>query len=322
MMKCVTLSNPVERKNVRPLDNEIVRVKETGNVLELMWLQRRNKRISIRKISNDEYILLATGEVKRFDKQTSRADNVGTVKRSLAALRDLINCNCTDVSRCRWVTLTYRENMTDSKRLYRDFKYFVARLRYRIGKFEYIVAAEPQGRGAWHLHLLMIFRGKAPYIANEDMARCWRQGFVKVKKLDNVDNVGAYLTAYLGDMSLDDVKQSDVDVNGVYEVKTVNVDNVSKKIIKGLRLSLYPPKFNLYRCSRGVKRPTVQYMSNKSAEEKASSAKLTFEKTVQLSDDDKGFSNLINYRYYNYKGVYTSRQYKCSTKLGKFFAYP
>jgi len=265
-LDCRVLSNPVERVNIRPLsDDDVVRVKRCGSIVEVMWSERRNSRISVRKISNDQYVDLRTGEVKQFEKQTSRADNVGTVKRSLAALRDLINCNCTDVSRCRWVTLTYAENMTDTKRLYKDFKYFVARLRYRVGKFEYIVAAEPQGRGAWHLHMIMIFPHKAPYIANEDMAKCWRQGFVKVKKLDNVDNVGAYLTAYLGDMSVDEAKSSDIDFHGVYDVKTVSSGGIPKRIVKGLRLVLYPPKFNLYRCSRGVKRPQIDYMTNKNA---------------------------------------------------------
>lgn len=51
---------------------------------------------------------------------------------------------------------------------------------------------EPQGRGAWHCHLLYIFDlVKAPYIANKTLSDLWGHGFVKISKLDNVDNVGA-----------------------------------------------------------------------------------------------------------------------------------
>lgn len=50
--------------------------------------------------------------------------------------------------------------------------------------------------------MVFIFPGKAPYIPNDEMAEIWGQGFTKTRRLDNVDNVGAYLTAYLGDMEI------------------------------------------------------------------------------------------------------------------------
>ena len=288
---------------MRPTENDTVKVKETGNVLELMWLQKKNNKISIQKLNDEQYMLLATGEVKEFIKQKSRADNIGTVKRSLSTLRDLLNCNCTNVNNCRWVTLTYKENMTDTKRLYVDFKKFIMRLRYNIGNFEYIVAMEPQGRGAWHCHVVMVFDHKAPYIPNNELAECWGNGYVKIKKLDDVDNVGAYLTAYLGDMEVQEVEKCKIELDGIHTIKTVKVDNngekKTKKFIKGARMVMYPPKFNLYRCSRGVKRPNITYMKNKNAEKKVNSAKLTFEQTICLSDEKKDFSSFINYRYYN-----------------------
>ena len=103
----------------------------------------------------------------------------------------------------RWITLTYAENMTDTDRLYFDFKDFNKRFQYYCkingySKPEYIVMMEPQGRGAWHCHLLYIWDCKAPYVANKTLRDLWGHGFVKIKKLDNCDNVGAYLTAYLG----------------------------------------------------------------------------------------------------------------------------
>lgn len=177
------------------------------------------------------------------------------------------------------------------------------RLRYSIGNFEYIVAMEPQGRGAWHSHIVMIFDHKAPYIPNNELAECWGNGYVQVKKLDDVDNVGAYLTAYLGDMELKEAEKCEVDLEGIHTIKQVKIEEngekKTKSFLKGARMVMYPPKFNLYRCSRGVKRPNITYMSNKYAEKKASSAKLTFEKTIRLVDDKKDFSNFINYRYYN-----------------------
>ena len=293
-------------KNVRPTDYQEVRVKEMGNVIEIMYSDRKNHKIFIKKISDTEYIDLRTGEVKQCNKIDNRAGNLNSVRQSLSRLRDLLNTNITDVSKCRWVTLTYAENMTDSKRLYEDFKNFNKRMRYALSKdgykYEYIVCMEPQGRGAWHAHLVMIFEGQAPYIENKVMASIWGHGFVKVKKLEDVDNVGAYLTAYLGDMDISDAHNlSNEELNGMrsFGLKEVEVDGIKKSILKGARLHMYPPKFNLYRFSKGIKKPIVNYETEKKAQKKVSAGTLTFEKTIKLTDADSQFNNTINYRHYN-----------------------
>ena len=60
-------------------------------------------------------------------------------------------------------------------------------------------------------------------------------------------------TAYLGDMEL-----SEAVTAGQFKAgQLAEAKNKSKAVIKGARLKLYPPSFNLYRCSRGVKRPEV-----------------------------------------------------------------
>lgn len=302
-------------KNVRPEDHQEIRVKEMGNIIELMHTERKNHQILIKKISDTEYIDLRTGEIKQCNQIENRSQNKDSIRQSLGRLRDLLNTNITDPSYCRWVTLTYAENMTDPKRLMKDFEKFNKRMKYALSKegysYEYIVAMEPQGRGAWHAHLVMIFEGQAPYIKNDSkdpkeftMEKMWGQGFTKTKKLEDVDNVGAYLTAYLGDMELDEYRNlSDEDKKGMTfsEIREVEikVSNEKKSIIKGGRLHMYPPKFNLYRASRGIKKPVVSYETEKEAQKKVSAATLTFEKTIELSDTDSQFSNTINYRHYN-----------------------
>ena len=79
-----------------------------------------------------------------------------------------------------------------------------------------------------------------------------------------MDNVGAYLTAYLGDMDVNDAFKNNSDeiqrcLDGSATIKSVEIDGDKKYYIKGARLSLYPANFNMYRCSRGIKRP-VEYM--------------------------------------------------------------
>ena len=286
----------------RPNSYDEVRVKEMGNVIELMYSERTNHQIFIKKISDSEYIDLRTGEVLECNRIENRAGNLNSVRQSLGRLRDLLNTNITDVSKCRWVTLTYAENMTDPKKLYEDFKKFNMRMRYKGYKYEYIVCMEPQGRGAWHAHLVMIFDDIAPYIPNDEMASIWGHGFTTTKKLEDVDNVGAYLTAYLGDMDISEFKNLSEDEQNkmrVFGIKEVEVDGVPKSILKGARLHMYPPKFNLYRASRGIKKPIVSYEKEIEAQKKVSAGTLTFEKTIELSDKDSQFSNTLNYRHYN-----------------------
>lgn len=300
--------------NYRPHGRELVRVKTAGHIKELMWIEKRNNQMYIRKISADEYIDLReepnpdTGEpiLHKFKRTENRAENKAGVAKSLALGRDLINTNVTDVSCCRWITLTYAENMQDTKRLYEDFKNFNKRLRYHLNeKYEYIVAMEPQGRGAWHAHMLALFDKKAPYIPNAELADIWGQGFVTVKKLDDVDNVGAYLTAYLGDLDLSEVESGNVEpVIGYHEIKVVDITDengkpLQKKYIKGGRLHMYPPKFNIFRYSRGIKKPIVELMAAEKAEKKVRAGTLTFEKTLKLTNNE--FQTHINYRYYNSK---------------------
>lgn len=300
-------------ENVRPDHWQEVKVKEMGNITEIMYSEKINHQIYIKKISDTEYIDLRTGEVKQCNKIANRSQNINSIRLSLGRLRDYINTNVIDVKKCRWVTLSYAENMTDTKRLYIDFDKFNKRAKYYLSKkgysYEYIVAMEPQGRGSWHAHLLMIFDQQAPFIKNDSedpneitMASLWGHGFTKTKKLDKVDNVGAYLTAYLGDIDFQEYKDlTEEEKKGMTftDIKEVECDGVKKSILKGARLHMYPPKFNLYRCSRGIKKPVITYETEKEAQKKVSAATLTFEKTIELNDQDSLYSNTINYRHYN-----------------------
>lgn len=282
----------------------LVRLTEMGNITEIMFSEKRSRGGYIRKLDADHYVDYRNGEIFEFKHIENRSQDLTSVAKSLKRLRDLLNANITDVSRCRWVTLTYASNMTDPKKLQKHNEKCVELLRKEFGHFEYITAAEPQGRGAWHLHCVYIFPDKAPYMSNDVVARCWKRGFVTVKRLDDVDNVGAYLTAYLGDMELTEAREAGVSAavcKGIKEVEyeDENGTKQTKKYIKGARLYMYPPKFNLYRKSKGIVEPTVSVVSYETAKEKVSSAKLTFSKTIRLCDEESDFLNNLHYEYYN-----------------------
>lgn len=296
----------ISKKNIA--DTAMVSIKYCGNVIEVQHMEKFNNKCNIKLIDKDHFIRLNenTGEVYECNHIKNRSENLQSLKITMKKLRELINCNTVNINHCRWVTITYAENMQDTKKLYTDIEKLVKRVQYKFGKFEYIHVAEPQGRGAWHLHCIWIFDKKAPYISQKWLSECWGLGKnVTVKKLDDkCDNLGAYLTAYLCDVEFDVACNSGLVHNGdKLMVKDVVVEDdkgnkQTKKFIKGARLCLYPPKMNLFRCSRGVKRPVKEYDNYKSAKEKISSAKLTYSESILISDE-LGFENIITKEYYN-----------------------
>lgn len=288
--------------------NLSVKVTEMGNVIEVQYMSRRNCKQTIQMLQGGEqFVICATGEIKDVEHHNTRKDNKKGLYKTFANARAVINANVTDVSKVRWCTLTYKENMTDPKRLYEDFRKFNMRFQtycktHGYSKPEYIVMMEPQGRGAWHAHLLYIWQDqKAPYISNQDFRELWGYGFVRIKKLDNVDNVGAYLTAYLGDMEIDemDVSKAVGKQCKVVEVEDEDGKKVKKAIVKGARLDLYPANFNMLRCSRGVKRPVAEMMSQEEASKKVSAATKTFESAIKLTDHENDFETVIIREQYN-----------------------
>ena len=263
----------------------------SGNVIEYLELSSKPTAPNIQKVSADQYIDLATGELHDFQKSDTRADNTDSLRKSFKQLRDIVNCNTTDNRCIHWVTLTYAENMTDTKQLYDDYDKFWKRFKYYCKKQgwdipQYITAIEPQQRGAWHMHCIIIWNMKRPYIDNNSVfAPMWGHGFTKIQGVpDDCDNLGAYLSAYLSDMAISE-----------------DGDGKSKKYIKGARLKLYPVGVNIFRHSRGVKLPTSEQLDTDEIEkEKASSGKLTFTSSYIITDDD-GNTRYISKSYYNTK---------------------
>lgn len=282
-----------------------VKVTTMGNVVEVQYMEHRNNKQTVQMLPGcNEFVICSTGEIKEVEHHKTRKDNKKGLYKTFAKCRGIINANITDVSKVRWCTLTYKENMTDPKRLYSDFEKFNKKFQYYCkkkgySKAEYVVMMEPQGRGAWHSHLLYIWQDmKAPYIPNQVFRELWGHGFVKIKKLDNVDNVGAYLTAYLGDMELDEIQGK---TDGKIKVVEVEEDGktVKKSIVKGARLGLYPANFNMLRYSRGCKKPIEEIMYQDEVSKKVLGATKTFESAVKMIDETTGFENTIVKTQYN-----------------------
>ena len=89
-------------------DSALVRLKEMGNITEIMYSEKRSRGGYITKIDKDHYVDNRTGELFEFKHLENRAQDLANVAKSLAQGRDILNANITDVSRCRWDFRTLR----------------------------------------------------------------------------------------------------------------------------------------------------------------------------------------------------------------------
>lgn len=307
MAKCIVA------EGFKPSGAAYTRLTVMGRAAEVMAMSKKPLAPPCRRISADEYVDTRTGEVLPYSHQVSRADNINGVRRTLSRIRSLINCNVVDPTTCRWVTLTYAQPngkpMTDRERLHDDFRRFWQKFK-RWCKAqghttpEYISVVEPQGSGSWHVHAFFLWDGKAPYVPNKALRKLWGQGFVTIKQPVGVDNMGAYFSAYLADIPLEDLPKAERSKVQGLEVVTKDFEDArghrkSKAFVKGGRLVFYPPKFNILRSSRGVKQPEVEWTDYQGAKEKVSGATETFSRAYSILDDEGKPLNTIYKAYYS-----------------------
>ncbi|WP_260858181.1 hypothetical protein [Bacillus sp. FJAT-22090] len=273
-----------------------------NHLVEIQYMEKMNRECHIQKLDKDRYVEKATGEIKEFLHIKTRKDSYNSLHQTFKKLRYLINNNFEGKGNELHLTLTYAENMTDTKRLHIDFKNFIKRLKYQFRNealIEYINVVEPQGRGAWHCHVLMRFEGiEKVYLPPKQLAELWGHGFVTIKSLKDVDNIGAYLSAYLTDMELTEQNMLKA-MHHELEILTKEVDGKKKNFIKGGRLHLYPPGMNLYRRSKGIEFPEREEMSYKNAKKIVESAEPHYTRMYKIADND--FENTIIYEQYNTK---------------------
>lgn len=163
----------------------------------------------------------------------SRFSNPHIVRRTCDNFKWLIRANESDIR--LFVTLTYKRNMTDTKQLYQDYRKFVQKLKRAYPCITgYLVAFEPQKRGAWHAHVLLLSHKPFLYIPNKRMRGIWGHGYTKTQAVRKIKDIGSYLTAYLTN-----VKEG-------------------AKTKKGARLGMYPKGFHFLRSSKdGVSRTAL-----------------------------------------------------------------
>lgn len=135
----------------------------------------------------------------------------------------------------KFITLTFdpkrassEEDLRNLDYVDKEFKKFIQRFNYRFKtKLKYIAVREQHKTGRLHLHMICDWEHDfATEVEIREFERflgekVWKHGFVDIKQIDHVDNVGAYLIKYM-------------------------TKNLAVELFKGKKV---------YLCSKGLKRP-------------------------------------------------------------------
>ena len=131
------------------------------------------------------------GNVKSEECEENREK---VLSRARKDLRRIVNSNIEENS--KFLTLTFAENITNVKSANYEFNKFIKRLNYNLEyKVAYSAVVEFQKRGAVHYHVILY---NVPQKLDMSLLTAmWGNGYIKLNKIDNVDNVGSYICKYM-----------------------------------------------------------------------------------------------------------------------------
>ena len=144
-----------------------------------------------------------TGRKSDYKSENYEEHRKQVLQRAKKNLRRLINANVGQYGKeftAKFLTLTFKDNVKDLDKANYEFKKFIQRLNYycfgvKKNNLKYTCVVEFQKRGAIHYHVIIY---NMPYLKANDIANVWGNGFIKINKIDDIDNVGAYVAEYLG----------------------------------------------------------------------------------------------------------------------------
>lgn len=271
--------------------DDFVTVTLMNDIYEIQYLQKSNRHNNILKIDSDRYVVKSTGEIKYYEHTETRSQSINSIKQTMKKLRYLINANFSGQKNELWSTLTFRDSniAKQPQEIYKEFNKFIKRLNYKYKeKLDYIAILEPHGINSsvisdwhgFHLHLLLKSSSSSLYIPYQEFEEIWGLGMCRIERLKNIDNIGAYLSAYLTNAELSDT------------------DSKEKKYIKGSRLWLYPKGIRIFRKSKGIQYPKRIKIPYQSAREMIG-IEPHYTKTYKIEKDN--FENIVIFEQYNKK---------------------
>ncbi|EJU4176586.1 Rep protein [Listeria monocytogenes] len=189
---------------------------------QLAWLYEEEQPTTDKRKKYDE--LSAQGQ---YDSLKRKQQHYKHMRFEIARLVDMNFDNQT-----KFLTLTFRENIQHITYANNEFKKFIKRLNYDLYQtktthLKYLATWEKQKRGAIHYHIILF---AFPFISVSRLTTVWRNGFVKINKIDvdSAENRGRYISKYF-DKALD-LKEHKK--KAFFKSRNLQLPAVTKKLAK------------------------------------------------------------------------------------------
>lgn len=177
----------------RQLDRKLIKkshykVIKCGNIIEVYYYAEPYFYNFGKVRSNEDFI-------EKTEEDLPRIDNLTRAQRKI---KRLVNSNAFVYGyKPIFATYTFKKNEDDIKTANFYFKRHIDDIRRRIvgRSVRYVAVPELQYRGAIHYHVVFF---DLPYIPDIKtvFASSWGQGFVQIKAVEHVRNIGAYVSKY------------------------------------------------------------------------------------------------------------------------------
>lgn len=225
-------------KGVKKIQKEIVkeRIVISGGIVE-HYMYEKGYPIGLEPINKYGRGGKAGKEISQEEKTENREK---VMARARQDLRRLVNANVNQYGNdftAKFVTLTFAEHITELAAANNKFKKFILRLNYKMfnskcSNIQYSVVPEFTKKGRVHYHVIFY---NLPYVKADKLSDIWGNGFIKINKIDNCDNVGAYVSKY---MTKDNIeiqgKKSYFNSRGLFQPTEIT----EKEMVESLRNSL------------------------------------------------------------------------------------
>ena len=235
------MNNEIKKANIiRPTDT--VKIKKIGNEIELNTLTACNKSLIVKRLCKGKHINTMTGEIINDKTIERRGEAMASLRASNIKLADIIKANAIDINHILLLTLTYREKQSDVKKVQRDFKTFIKRLRQhttKFGQIEYVSVRELYADQCnYHIHALLFFNQSRydVFIPADTIEKLWKYGTINMGQAHNTAQIYHYLTPHTAN--------------------TITAENKHMHEKAALQMKL-PAGQRLFNCSQNIIRPKV-----------------------------------------------------------------
>lgn len=127
---------------------------------------------------------------KKSGGKLSNQKSQSSIHRTKKNIKNITNSN---PQLTKFLTLTFKKNVEDINFANYEFMQFVKRMKFKYPDFQYLAVIEFQKRGAVHYHIIC----NLPYVNKKLIAKKWRHGFIKIKRINRINNMGGYISKYV-----------------------------------------------------------------------------------------------------------------------------